>query len=211
MALQAIQNSWREIEPYIVPAAVTAGVTFMVHRVWGDVAALCFASSTFGFALGFPAIVKELTKDDLLFGMVRIVVSVALPFFGPQGVVLSAVFSLGSFLLRDVRLYMVRQQLSQANSKLAELTKKAEERAKGRQKMVDDCNALNKKTEETLQAIPPTDDVVNRAVQAFEQKITETENFLVKVITGAHLEDREQLARRMINEIENLKKQLPSL
>lgn len=200
MAIQTIQNGWSEIEPYLVPAIATVGTTFIVNKVWGNVAALFFAASTLGFTLSFPSIVKVLSSDDLLVGVVRVVISVALLFFGPQGVILSGTISLGLFLLRDVGLYKVREQLDEATNKLLNLKKNAEKRDTGRTKLQEDCKELNK----SLELIPQPNGALSDAIQALEQKVSETADFLAKVITGAHLEEREQLARRIIDQLGQL-------
>jgi hypothetical protein len=165
------QKMWGMVEPYAVPGAVAAGVTFIVNQIWGEVAAVCFLAGAMGFAFAFPSVISQITQDDVVMVVVRSILTIALPFFGPIGIAGCVGISVLSNIAQDLRLYSIREKLSRADAIGVELEKKAHERALEREKLIAKANEKALEAEKMFKEMPNAGLNVSELVSAFEEKI----------------------------------------
>lgn len=204
MAVHAVQkdgfDAWSRVQPYIVPGAVVTGITFVVNHVWGKVAAVSFLGVVVGVAVSFPHIIKELSEDSFYLNIARHVLIVVLPFFGTYGIYGSIGIATLTALAKDYRLYNMRGQFYEVNSKFEKLsgelkaeTKTANERMKEFREKQAEINAKL----QALQSVDATALKIDAQLAAIKKKKEELD-----VILKRH-ESKSQVRLKNTAEIKN--------
>jgi hypothetical protein len=157
MCIESIQvhaeNTWRYVQPYIVPASFGVGITYIISQIWGAQAAAFFAAAAVGFTATFPSVITQINKDDVLVNLARLVLIVTLPIFGVPGVIMSIGLVATSFFAQDVRLYEIREKLSKATVMLDNLAQKGQERLQKRKEMIAEYTQKNDEAKKILESI----------------------------------------------------------
>ncbi|MBS0655377.1 MAG: hypothetical protein JSR46_06360 [Verrucomicrobia bacterium] len=199
MCIQAIQtgcqdiwnhDAWDDLKPYVMTAVIGVGVAFVVSQVWGGVAAVCFLAGSVGFAAAFPSIITQITKDDLLISLIRAVMLVVLPFFGPLGILGSVSIAVISEFASDIRLFTIREKLSACDEMLGDLKKKLNERTQEREAMLVNAEEICSEGETYLQSLK-TDEEVLSVILAFKDEIEAYKGRLREIVEKFQTVERE--------------------
>jgi hypothetical protein len=147
MTIQAvrdgIQHAWKASEPYHMPAVIASGVCVIVAQVWGATMAACFTVGVVGFACAFPQVVTQLTSDDVLLPMARLVLMAVLPFFGPLGIASSVAIAAVSMGSQDLQLFRLRAKQAANQAMISDIKSKSQDLLDARCALIKECNEAN--------------------------------------------------------------------
>lgn len=216
--IQNVQNGfqdvWSGLEPYVIPATVATGVALIINQFWGTLAAVCFAGACAGFTVCFPYVVKEIATDNPLASLARLSLIVALPLFGPAGMVASVGISVVSSLAKDFRMYGIRSSVSEIDSKLTEFNRKANNRAALREEKIQEFEAQRVKNTSLLASLQANETIATKTQERLAE-LQNTRQNLQRLLQNhdARAEERQKTTEeikadlaRLTNSVEELQK-----
>ncbi len=199
-----LQEAWSKTEPYLMPAAIAVGVTFIVHQLWGATAALCFGAAAVGIGAAFPFLITELTQNDISLSVARLVLIGILPFFGPVGILGSVALSAISSFTQDIRLFSIRSKLSDADRLAADIIKKREELIKARQTLIQECQEKNVAAENYWKSARPVESVY-QSIDRYEQMTKDNQAFFANMLEQLKKQESHEAATDIIEDIKKFK------
>jgi len=199
-----VRDVWSQAEPYLMPAAIAAGVTFIVHQLWGATASLCFGAAVVGIGAAFPFLITELTQNDISLSVARLVLIGVLPFFGPVGILGSVALSAISSFTQDIRLFSIRSKLSDADRLAADIIKKREELIKARQTMIQECTEKNIAAENYWKSARPVESVY-QSIDRYEQMTKDNQAFFANMLEQLKKQESHAAAADIIEDIKKFK------